>query len=763
MLSSRPTRWILAFVCSSLIVAGCATSTDTPQGETGSLSVDLVIADGIVINQVGWQITGNGMDMSGDIDVSAPGSTASVEVFGLPPGEEDYRVMLTATSVDEEVTCKGSADFNVKVGETTDVLVMLNCKLPQRFGAVRVNGEFNICAELIKAVVSPLQTSVGNDIDLAAQAIDQDSDPITYSWTDGDGSFADPSAPSTTYTCLEVGDHEITISVTDNDDHCNMAEWTILVTCVEDDGGTGGTGGDGGAGGEGGAGGMAGAGGEGGAGGAGGAPECTMDADCDIGEICVGGVCRGDPGLFCDTRLCAEDAGLKAACVEAFLLCLAENPREEECVALALLICNECNGDQDCNEGFVCDVNNECVLPLECTDASQCDEDGNPCTAAACENNTCGQVPTNEGGSCDSGTGSGDGSCNAGTCDSNDQCTVDGQCSDDDGNECTAPVCVQTSAPYLCDEDSAPADGNECNDGAGTCDGGSCVAGCTVPAPVDALGIPMACRNSFQVKAVSEFPIDLLNIDTGGDCIEAGQPVNFDMDPVIALDTAFLQAAANTLCGLGTPLTQADITVAQVAVDAIAGATCTEQLSELPDTPVTVILDATVEGTCGAGGSVTINSGVSVPLPPLTLPCTAGAAGTDAVQICSVGETPIQSSIDLATTPVQTFMRVSVGGGTINIQFQCGTSSTTNPPPGVDNQIGCFLPNTAPAGNCDTDVGEGNTGEELPGGGFPVSECDFLTPPATPIDCGGFDCTGTCTTVPIAVDPATVCALFTVQ
>ena len=78
-------RCLVAFLLGATLTVGC-TSSDTPQGETGSLSVDLVIADGIVINQVEWQITGNDMNMSSTIDVSAPGSTASVEVFGLPPG-----------------------------------------------------------------------------------------------------------------------------------------------------------------------------------------------------------------------------------------------------------------------------------------------------------------------------------------------------------------------------------------------------------------------------------------------------------------------------------------------------------------------------------------------------------------------------------------------------------------------------------------------------------------------------------------------------
>ena len=86
-------------------------------------------------------------------------------------------------------------------------------------------------------MVSPLQTSVGNDIDLSAQAVDEEGDPIHYSGPGDGGSIADPSAASTTYTCQEVGDHTVTIMVTDNDVYCRMATWTIPVTCVEGDGG----------------------------------------------------------------------------------------------------------------------------------------------------------------------------------------------------------------------------------------------------------------------------------------------------------------------------------------------------------------------------------------------------------------------------------------------------------------------------------------------------------------------------------------------
>jgi hypothetical protein len=305
--------------------------------------------------------------------------------------------------------------------------------------------------------------------------------------------------------------------------------------------------------------------------------------------------------------------------------------------------------------------------------------------------------------------------------------------------------------------------------GSGTCDGaGNCVAGCTVPAAVDAPGIPMACRNSFN-QAVSTFPIDLSNV-TPDDCVLAGQAVNFDIDPVIALDTAFLQAAAQTLCDLGTFLTSADVTSAQVSVDAIAGATCTEQRSVLSPVPQTVTLDITLSGSCGSGGIVTVNSGISVPLAPITLPCTAGAANAE-VQICSTGQVPLDISLtDPAPPPAyqNTYVGVAVGGGAISVGFACNTSSTTNPAPGQENDIGCVLANptpSTPAGkSCGVQVGIGNVGEEP----FPVSNCNTADGPPIPNQqCNLFGtlvpCSGTCETVPVEVDPSTVCATFTVQ
>jgi hypothetical protein len=284
----------------------------------------------------------------------------------------------------------------------------------------------------------------------------------------------------------------------------------------------------------------------------------------------------------------------------------------------------------------------------------------------------------------------------------------------------------------------------------------------------------MACRNSFN-QAVSVFPINLENV-TPDACIEAGQPVNFDIDPVIALDTTFLQAAVGTLCATGSLLTVADVNAAQVSIDSVAGATCTEVLSG-PIAQAGVVLDITeVPSGCNCNTipctSVTVNSGISLPLPPVTLQCSAAGTAGSEVQVCSTGEIPLSISLsDPAPPPAYQQTYVGVAAGIATVAFACNTSSTTSPPPGGEVQCafsGNALPSTPSGQTCAAEVGTANVGETP----FPSSTCDTATDaaPEVPGTCllGGpagtpVTCTGTCTAIPVAVDPSTVCATFTVQ
>ena len=123
-------RSSLQAVAWSLVLAvtafGCSSSGGGEVDPCAAfLRINLEVSDGTVIDTVDYEITGNGMPaMGGTINTSAPGATASVETFGIPPGE-GYVVMMVATSVDGSLKCGGAATFGVAAGVSTDVDLML--------------------------------------------------------------------------------------------------------------------------------------------------------------------------------------------------------------------------------------------------------------------------------------------------------------------------------------------------------------------------------------------------------------------------------------------------------------------------------------------------------------------------------------------------------------------------------------------------------------------------------------------------------------
>ena len=62
MFGSHSMGWLIFLTCGALTALGCATETEP--SETGALSLELVLADGVTVDTVEWRITGNRMDMS---------------------------------------------------------------------------------------------------------------------------------------------------------------------------------------------------------------------------------------------------------------------------------------------------------------------------------------------------------------------------------------------------------------------------------------------------------------------------------------------------------------------------------------------------------------------------------------------------------------------------------------------------------------------------------------------------------------------------
>jgi hypothetical protein len=98
--------------------------------------------------------------------------------------------------------------------------------------AVECPSTVNRCPELAGATVSPAQVAVGFDIDVTAEASDDDGHPIDFRWSSVRGSFADPTADTTTYRCEVVGDDVIAVQVSDDGFEFCKDSWQTVVTCV---------------------------------------------------------------------------------------------------------------------------------------------------------------------------------------------------------------------------------------------------------------------------------------------------------------------------------------------------------------------------------------------------------------------------------------------------------------------------------------------------------------------------------------------------
>ena len=120
--------FFIAVMAPMAMLAGCGSGSDTGGEPSSSLVLSLTIAEGVDIDEVLWRVSGGAMeDMLGAIDTSAPGSTASVELYGVRDGS-GYLVEMEALSVLGDFYCTGSTTFDVAAGVATPVDVTLSCR-----------------------------------------------------------------------------------------------------------------------------------------------------------------------------------------------------------------------------------------------------------------------------------------------------------------------------------------------------------------------------------------------------------------------------------------------------------------------------------------------------------------------------------------------------------------------------------------------------------------------------------------------------------
>ncbi len=422
--------------------AGCANGL-VGQGATGTVTTKLIVAPGVDETTIDFSITGNGIDpRTGTIDVVSNPVTA--EVAGIPVGSGYTITLATADGI-----CTGSATFDVVENQTTTVTVPIQCTTtPPKRGNVLVNGTFLTCPTVSSMVVSPTSVAVGSTIQVNASAKDLGQGTLTYAWTaTSDGTFANPGAAKTTYTCASVGSKTLTVTVSNVS--CNDT-LSVDVTCTQGGG-------------------------------------CTNASDCDDSNPCTTDACVASACTHTNIAGCCTDA---SQCNDSNV-CTTDTCTANQCANSQIQGC--CTADSQCNDNDpsttdTC-VANACVhTPVTgfCTDASQCN-DSNVCTTDTCVANACVHTPIQ-------------GCCTADSqCDDNDPSTTDtcvnnqcihtpitGFCTDasqcDDSNPCTTDTCVANACVHTPIQGCCTSDG-QCND-SNVCTTDTCVANACVNTPV---------------------------------------------------------------------------------------------------------------------------------------------------------------------------------------------------------------------------------------------------------------------------------------
>ncbi len=305
--------------------------------------------------------------------------------------------------------------------------------------------------------------------------------------------------------------------------------------------------------------------------------ECRANAPCEnltcdgVGEICVvdqNGVALcdcADPGQRNCGQGCIDILDDEANCGGCGRVCSLE------CVQGT---CAECNSNDDCtatpDEGkeYICVtqtrtceqrdiqcapnetlVGNDCVPA--CGTASDCADDGDPCTESICEQNICKTTDAPDGTIC-SNAGQGDDQCLAGecvdcvdddgcesptTCNSENACggcINDGDCDDD--RSCTTDTCASDGTcthESTCDEDEFCTENGcvECEDNSNCNDDNTCTTdtcnddGVCEYTPITCPGGEQICQNgscpqcSTNSDCDNEFDLCTDNICEDGSCV----------------------------------------------------------------------------------------------------------------------------------------------------------------------------------------------------------------------------------------------------
>jgi hypothetical protein len=229
---------VVAVLCAAGVLGACdqadradpsAPPGPDDVGNVGILGLSLELSSAVTADVVTYGITGNGITpLTGQIAVSDPGASPSVQVGGIPAGD-GYVVTLTAQSTDGQTTCAGSGTVDVIANQLNAITVVMQCRTVGTTGVIGVMGSFNSCPTVTSYSGAPATISIGGSVAIAVSASDADGNALTFSWTAPSGTFADATAPSTLFTCAAPGVTTLTVAVSDGMCESGAA---LVITCV---------------------------------------------------------------------------------------------------------------------------------------------------------------------------------------------------------------------------------------------------------------------------------------------------------------------------------------------------------------------------------------------------------------------------------------------------------------------------------------------------------------------------------------------------
>jgi hypothetical protein len=213
------------------VAAACGSSSHDPvasdSSQFGQVGLQLTLPGGISISTVNYIIAGP-TSQQGSVPVTDSQAVQFV-VGGLTAGS--YTIQLTATDSNGD-PCSGSSPFTVTPGTVTGVSLAMTCMedsdavvpAPVNTGSVFVEagvtleaGAPTVCPGITSLTVTPSALLVGSSATVSVATI---GGTPTIQWTQSDalgqtgaGTFANPTAASTTFTCTQAGQVVVDVSV----------------------------------------------------------------------------------------------------------------------------------------------------------------------------------------------------------------------------------------------------------------------------------------------------------------------------------------------------------------------------------------------------------------------------------------------------------------------------------------------------------------------------------------------------------------------